>query len=578
MNGPERLVVERHVATEMRDGATLRATILRPDTSVPVPALLSRTPYDKEAALGNVTFLHPYRAAIEGYAVVLQDVRGRFASDGDEWPPLDLWNVEGDDGYDTIEWTAAQSWCDGDVGMVGGSYLGEVQYAAAGKHPPHLRAIAPSKESIGEDGLRKGAMWLESITLGYFAGMAANAIERRVAAGGDVSPEHLDWIRRTLQHPDEAARTLPLSDLPLFEIPGMVPFEDAMRVVQSRTVVDADRGKLEVPALLTSGYFDNQGGADMFHRVRALATSTTAREETRLILGPWSHNLLGSGVGEWGFGGLADVAGARVAEDHLAFFARNLRGADVPALPPVRYFVMRANDWRTADHWPPPDVELRRWYLRSSGGARSVRGDGRLSVEPPARDDRPDRYRSDPMEPVPSVGGRVMYTGGTTLSGPFDQRRVEERDDVLVYTTAAFEEALELVGDVVARLHVSSSAPDTDFVVKLCDVGRDGRSRNLVDGWIRMRYRDSWEEPSLLSPDEVYSVEIPLGATGVLLPAGHRLRLQVASTSFPHLDRNMNTGNDAGADAEGVVADQTVHHSLEHPSHVEVPLRSARPN
>jgi putative CocE/NonD family hydrolase len=234
---------------------------------------------------------------------------------------------------------------------------------------------------------------------------------------------------------------------------------------------------------------------------------------------------------------------------------------------------MGANEWREADSWPVPGTEHQRWYLHSRGGANSG-GDGVLSRDEPSASETPDRFTYNPMDPVPSWGFRVMYTGGTTVAGPFDQRRVEQRDDVLVYTSAPFTEPTEVVGDIDVHLFFSTDVRDTDLIAKLCVVWPDGTSLNLADGALRARYRGGFDNPVLLEPGEIHEVTVGLGPTGYRFEPGMCLRLQVTSSAFPHLERNMNTGNVGGADATGVVAHTSVLHDALHASFVSVPVQA----
>jgi len=239
----------------------------------------------------------------------------------------------------------------------------------------------------------------------------------------------------------------------------------------------------------------------------------------------------------------------------------------------VRYFVMGTNEWKVADDWPIPGTDNRRMYMSSNGNANSLRGDGTLSWDAPPSGQSPDTFVYDPTDPVASVGGRVMYTGGSTLAGPYNQQRIEQREDVLVYTSETMSRPLEIAGLVEVHLVVSSSAPDTDFVVKLCDVDADGVSINIADGITRARYRESWDEPSFLEPGEPARIRVDLGATGHCFLPGHRVRVTVTSSGFPHWQRNMNTTGDPGLEATAHVAHQTVFHDADAASYVVLPVQ-----
>jgi putative CocE/NonD family hydrolase len=331
--------------------------------------------------------------------------------------------------------------------------------------------------------------------------------------------------------------------------------------------------RIEVPALVNTGWYDIGAGFELYRSLREKTGTELARKETKTIVGPWGHNGHEWNIGEWGFGQFASLHGAGIPQAHLDFYSRHLRGDDsVPELANVRYFVMGANAWKEADDWPIPGTEVRRLYLHSRGAANTSAGDGVLSADAPAVSENPDRYRYDPADPVPSFGLRVMYNGGSTVHGPFDQHRVEARDDVLVYTSAPFEVATEVAGDVELVLAVSSSAPETDFFTKLCVVSPTGVSCNLADAALRTRYLHGWDDVAVLERDHVYELRIRLGPTAYLFPPGSRVRVQVTSSCFPHWDRNMNTGNPPGEDRAGVVADQVVHHSAAHVSYLDLPV------
>ena len=555
--------IDTDVEMKTRDGVVLRADVIRPDISAKVPAILARTPYSKAMQFNMQRYLPPVTAALAGYAFVIQDIRGRFASEG-EWDFKDLTSANVDDGVDAVEWLAGESWCDGNVGMAGGSYVAETQLAAAMGNPPHLGCIAPSLMGAGaERAIGHGSLPLESMTIGWMAGLAVDRLAKLLPTG-EADFGDIQTVLRAMSRPDLEAQTLPLTELMTLATTGMPRYSDTSDMVDNVTRL---KGKQEesfrVPALWTSGWYDNAGGAEQFNRMRDVAATEAARTGTRLIFGAWTHNYALPFVGALGLGGLGSAEGAGVPQLHLRFYDRHLRGADVD-LAPVRYFVMGCNEWREADAWPVPGTEHQRWYLHSRGV---------LSLDAPTASEPPDSYVYDPADPVPSWGFRVMYTGGTTCAGPYEQTRVESRDDVLVYTSAPVDRPTEVVGDVELHLFFTTDVRDTDFIAKLCVVWPDGTSFNLADGALRARYRDGYSRPSLLTPGEVYEVTVLLGPTGYRLEPGMRLRVQVTSSAFPHLDRNMNTGNPIGEDAVGVVAHTSVLHDADHASYVVVPVQ-----
>jgi uncharacterized protein len=565
--------IDRNVEMQTRDGVTLRADIMRPDITSKVPAIVSRTPYEKTAQFSMNTYCPPYVAAQAGYAFVIQDIRGRYASEG-EWDFVNLREANIDDGYDTIEWVASQDWSDGNVTMAGGSYVGVTQISAALADPPHLRAIAPSLLGISPSRSLAHTLPLESMTVGWMAGLAVDRLLKLLPTG-DANPADLMKALEAMTHPERTSATLPLNDLLVLDSIGMPGYGEVDALV-SNTAKDFGLEQIKVPALWTNGWFDNAGGAEAFKEMREKSATELARTETCVLMGAWTHNYAMPFVGALGLGALGSAQGAGVPQLHLKFYDRHLRGAD-HAIAPVRYFVMGAKTWREADDWPIPGTEFRRYHLRSNGHANSAAGDGRLSLDTPAAGESPDVIRYDPSDPVPSWGFRVMYTGGTTVAGPFEQTRVEKRDDVLVYTSEPFERDTEVVGDIDVHLFIASTARDTDVVAKLCVVWPDETSINLADGALRCRRRNGPGTDELLEPGRVTPLTVELGPTGYLFEKGMRLRLQVTSSAFPHLTRNTNTGNPVEEDAAGVPCENTVLHDADHQSYVVIPVQADPP-
>jgi putative CocE/NonD family hydrolase len=568
---PHSIRIDRDVEMKTRDGVTVRADVARPMVDDKLPALVCRTPYDKALRLRDYRLLPTLVAAAYGFAVVYQDVRGRFASDGN-WRPMAWDDVEATDGYDCIEWVASESWCNGCVGMIGGSYEGLNQLAAARRQPPGLRAIAPALLGAGAESARRTTMMLEGIVLSWSALMAADLLDR-ARRNGDVDTRAAANVLATMADPARAAWTLPLSALPTLSVLGMPSYRQLIDLLLRAGAAAGSEERITVPSLWVSGWYDHAVGTQQFRALRARGGSAAARAQTKMILGPWSHTQHEVALGELGFGQFASLLGAGVPQAHLRFFGRHLRGDDVPELPAVKYFVMGVNLWKEASDWPIPGTEWRHLYLHSHGAANGVSGDGGLDWHPPRSEERPDRYRYDPAQPVPAIGFRALNLGGSTVPGPFDQARVERRPDVLVYTSEPLDAPLEVVGDIELCLCISSNAPDTDFVAKLCDVDPSGRSLNIADGVLRARWREGGSEETFLERGAVYRLRIDLGPTGHAFLPGHRIRLQVTSSAFPHFDRNLNTGHPIGVGVQGVVAEQTIYHDAEHPSYLVLPIQ-----
>lgn len=563
--------IDHDVPMQTRDGVTLRADVVRPDDGGRYPALLTRTPHDKRRGFQS-DFLGPVTAARHGYAVVLQDTRGRFASDGD----YQVGMSEGDDSYDTVEWAASQPWCDGAVGMFGGSYLGRIQWEAALARPPSLRAIAPAiiaAGPIGETEMR-GVVRLES-NIGWLAVMAVDMVAKLLAEGGDAS-DLRRWLERATTDIDAVIHHLPFSEMLQGLGPAAVRFG---QVAADRTPPGArpgdllwDFGQVMVPCLHAGGWYDMYAGSlfTAFIEMRSGGGSAAARGGQHVICGPWVHaGALPQYAGGLNFGAAAGAVASGVDTRHLAFFDRYLRGRDV-RLPAVRYFVMGADQWRDGDDWPLPGTQFTRFFLASRGNARTAAGDGLLTQEAPGSQP-PDRYIYDPHNPVPTVGGRLLYTG-KRAPGPLDQGPVEARDDVLCYTTRELTEDLEVTGPVVLHLFASTSAVDTDFMAKLVDVHPNGAAFNIAEGLVRAKYREGIRSPKPVVPGEVTPYVIDLAHTSIVFKRGHRIRLDITSSNFPAIDRNMNTGNPFGVDAEGIPALQAVYHDDRYPSYLELPV------
>ncbi|MGH6986715.1 MAG: CocE/NonD family hydrolase [Caulobacteraceae bacterium] len=550
----------------MRDGVILRSDIYRPVTDKPVPALLTRGPYDKRIMSGSLVGLDTRAATAAGYAVVAQDVRGRFASDG-QFKLTPTQSVEGPDGYDTIEWIAAQPWCSGAVGMFGASYVSLTQWMAASERPPSLRAIIPERTGSPP----RGALLLDSILITWAASQALDWLQKAMLRQ-EAGEKEAQIIKKVLMDPHSAARQLPLNDSPLMQIGGLPSLQEMIRTLHAQSLPDA--GLIDIPVLISSGWFDmaTPETIDLYERLLRRPPRDGAAAEVSILFGPWDHGGFGMGLGEKSFGPLAATRMALIPQLYLDFYDRHLKGDSSKKIPGARYFMMGANEWRSASAWPPLNEETS-FFLHSGGQANSVSGDGRLSRAISSPNSPADRYLYDPLEPVPSFGGRYFEWGGSR-AGPYDQRRVEQRRDVLVYTGERLEQSLEIAGSVRLELFVACSTVDTDFTAKLCDVDLDGISRNILDEFFRCRWRDGYDKISLLAPGEVYAFEIDMGPVAHRFAAGHRIRLQVTSSAFPAYDRNMNTGHEIGVDAEGPVAEITLFHDESRRSRVILPICS----
>ncbi|MGA2737170.1 MAG: CocE/NonD family hydrolase [Bryobacteraceae bacterium] len=530
-------------AVPMRDGVRLSANIFRPEAPGRYPTILIRTPYGKGQAISP-----NYAPFVErGYAVVVQDVRGRYASEG-VFRPLEQEPADGDD---TLNWIARQPWSDGKIGMLGGSYLGIVQWKVAALNNPHLKAIFPAVS--GDD----------------------DYLDRFYSPGGAMKlGQRLLWMSENLRapryHPDfgkfvlhlplrtaDVAATGQTSSM-FQEAVAHPAYDSFWKSISVRQQLD----KIRVPVFSVGGWFDSFVESDLEAYTRLRKNSGV----DRILIGPWSHNK--AAKLDTDFGPDADVP---LRSMQMQWFDQFLKGQDTPLLsqPPVRIFVMGANRWRDAREWPPR-AQQERFYLESRGHANTLAGDGRLRLGTPTGE--ADRFVFDPQDPVPTAGGAACCNPKVFPWGPKDQRPVEKRRDVLVYTTDPLQKDVEVIGTVRVVLYAATSARDTDFTAKLVDVFPDGRAQNLTDGILRMRYRKSLEKQELARPGEICKLTIDAGVTGNVFQKGHRIRMEISSSNFPRFDRNPNTGEPVADATELRKATQTVYHDARRPSYVLLPV------
>ncbi len=576
-----RLIIDRDVSVEMRDGTILRSDVYRPDSAERLPVLLQRTPYDKGMPRISALLLNPMRAASAGYAVMVQDVRGRFASDGEFYTFRD----EPDDGYDTIAWAAEQSWSSGKVGMFGLSYVGATQWLAAITTPPALSAIVPTvTASDYHEGwaYQGGAFELGFNASWTLTNLALATLVKRQKAG-ETFPEGLrEQYFRLIDNMCQAFDTLPLQDLPLLKDHNLAPYYyDWLQHPHDDEYwqpwkIEAQHHQVTVPALHVGGWYDIFLGGTIrnYLGMRQHGGSPEARQFQHLIIGPWKHGLpLNSVSGDMAFGIMAESFAIDLEGLHLRWYDHWLKGIDngLRNDAPVRLFVMGENVWREEQEWPLARTQYIPYYLHSSGRANSLNGDGGLSPETPGTE-QPDRFLYDPRHPVPTRGGPLCCWPGALPQGAYDQTAVEQREDVLVYTTPPLDAEVEVTGPILVTLYAASSAVDTDFTAKLVDVHPNGFIQNLTDGIIRARYRQSTTQPEPIEPGKVYAYSIDLWATSNVFKAGHCIRLEISSSNFPRFDRNPNTGGHLATETEMLPAVQTVYHNGTYPSHITLPM------
>ncbi len=556
--------IDNRVPVTMRDGVTLYADVYRPVAEGRYPVLLSATPYSTER------FPSVYDAAVyfaqRGYVYVFQDVRGRHESEG-VWEPF---KHDEQDASDTVEWAAKQRWSDGKVAMQGGSYLGQNQWRAAQAAPQGLVTIFPmvASTSLYHDWITLNGGWRLSFNFGWGPVRQESRIMQNpgphTLAGGRASHyDHVQWhlplntmqelVGRNarfyddwLAHPDYGDYWKPYNVEEMFE-------------------------KISIPAHTLGGWFDifSQGTLRGYVGMSQKGATERARRGSHMVIGPWGHGP-SQKFGAIDFGPHANVDALTV---QLRWYDHWLKGMDngLASEPPVKLFVMGRNEWVYEREYPLARTTYRPLYFGSGGNANRDRGDGRLTWEKPAGASPPDRFRYDPDDPVPSLGGNNCC-GTPTAAGPQDQRPIESRRDVLIYTSLVLAEELEATGPVKVVLYASSDAVDTDFVAKLVDVHPDGTSYNMAEGILRARYRESLSKPIPLKPGQVYRFEIDLVGTSIAFLKGHRIRVHVTSSHFPQFDRNPNTGAAFGTTDKVKVAEQTIYHDAERPSHIVLPV------
>jgi putative CocE/NonD family hydrolase len=509
-----------------------------------------------------------------GYAVVWQDCRGVFGSEG-QFEPL---TQESMDGTDAVAWLAQQKWCDGNVGMYGHSYLGVAQWAAAAGMPEGLKAIAPS---VSGPDWYKGLWRSEGGAIAWhqvWSWLLLMTLLTEPAVQGNLT-ENAKLATAELDDPDSHLGRLPIANHPIFAekwkwFLETLDHSERDNFWKAHSPLEL-LGEVEVPSLTIGGWFDPfvNLAAKTFTALREDSAAGGRQDFHRLIIGPWDHLSFSGAYHDRQFGLDADVASADLTSAYIRFFDRNLRGLREPDDPRVKIFVMGLNQWRSEDEWPLPDTEYVDYFLHSEGLANTLYGDGTLTTEMPTSLSV-DSYIFDPANPVPTVGGRILRPASLNACGPVDQRRVETRDDVLCFTTEPLKEPLEVTGHVSLEIFVSSTASDTDFTGKLVDVAPDGTATYLTDGILRARYRNSLEIPEFLEPGTCYELRLDLSVTSNVFHAGHRLRLEISSSNFPRYDRNTNSGGAIAFDGveDLVVAHNQVFHGPDQPSRLILPV------
>ncbi|MFT7461528.1 MAG: putative CocE/NonD family hydrolase [Planctomycetota bacterium] len=535
--------LQSDIMVTLRDGVSLACDVYLPEGDGPFSTILSRIPYGKTEAYCYMFLIGAFFAS-KGYAFVVQDVRGKWGSEGTFNP--NMGSVEISDGYDTIDWITLQDWSNGRVGMWGESYFGFTSYAGAVSQHPALIALAPGDITLNRylATFRGGCLQLN--TVGIWA------IEMMAQEYQDLSTIN--------------SRHLPLAEMAnAAGIPSSYFDQVIANPIQGpfwneRSLL-AGYDAIRIPVLHWDGWYDNYLGY-MLQDWQRLTDANAPKKQNHLMVGPWDHECSADTLARAGLMPVTDTAFAHRWDHFIAFFDHYLMGLDngFGAAGQVHYFTLGADKWQDDEDWPPPGVDFQSWYLR---------GNSELSQQSPG-EEAADQFTYDPAKPI----DQTLQMDCWGIAGEMgDRREIEARDDVLVYTSSTLEADMELTGPVTATLHISSSATDTDFTVVLCDVFPDGRVNKIQDGILRTGFREIDLAPQLMEPGKIYALDIDLWATSYLVGRGHQLRVEISSSDFNRYDRNPNTGAPFGHSATTMIAEQTVYRSAANPSHIILPVK-----
>ena len=594
-------IIDEKVMMPMRDGIRLSTNIYRPKTNDKVPVIFSRTPYNFNSWGDGKERTRALQSALQmvekGYAYVVQNERGRYFSEG-EW---DILGVPLTDGYDAFTWLSNQTWSNGKIGTIGCSSTAEWQMAVASlDHPAHA-AMVPQGfgAGVGRVGqyFEQGNWYRGGVEQLLFAswlyGVEQDKFKPRIPAGAsqedlirisrfyDLAPENppVNWA--------EAFQHLPLKDL-LKNVSGKKEIFDKM-IVRKPNDEDWYKGGLYhddmgfgVPSFWFVSWYDvaTSPNLELFNHVRNNAESKSVRENQYLVISPTLHCGFKRAKENTIVGELS-VGDARLNYDEQIslWFDHFLKGDKnnfENKIPRVQYYTMGINKWQQSETWPPKGVTYQTYFLGSKGNAQTMYGNGTLSLSKNSKPEGKDSFVYDPMNPVKSYGGGVCCTGNAVQGGSFDQRIMETRADILVYTSQPLEQGIEVSGFIEAHLYVSSDVKDTDFTVKIIDVYPDGRAYNLDETIQRARYRDGYDKEIFMDKGKVYKVSLSPMSTSNYFKKGHRIRIEVSSSNFPRFARNLNTGGNNYDEKTGVVATNNIHYSENYPSQIRIPVISKK--
>ena len=589
-------IIDQKIMMPMRDGIRLATDIYRPKTDEKVPIIFSRTPYNFNSWGDGKQKTRTAKRALEavkrGYAYVVQNERGRYFSEG-EW---DILGVPLTDGYDAFSWMKDQSWSNGKIGTVGCSSTAEWQMAVAALDHPSHAAMVPQGygAGIGRVGsINEQGNWYrggveQMLFFSWLYGVEHDKFKPRIPAG--ATQEDLIRISRFYdlapENPpvdmSEALKHLPIQDI-LKNINGKHEIFDKM--IRRKPNDSAwfqggiyhDDMEIGVPSFWFTSWYDVSitPNLALFNHVRNNSKDPNIRENQYLIIAPTLHCAYNRAtkntiVGERNIGD-ARLNYDEQIYDWLDLWLKGVKNEFKTKTPRVQYYTMGSNTWQASETWPPEGVEMKTFYLKSNGNANRSLSDGKLSASK-ANSDHADGFTYNPMKPVPSHGGNVCCTGNAVKGGAFDQQEMEQRDDILVYTTDILEEGIEVSGFIESTLYVSSDAKDTDFTIKLIDVYPDGRAYNLDETIHRARYREGYDQEVFMEKDEVYKIDLTPMSTSNYFKKGHRIRIEISSSNFPRFARNLNTGGNNYDEKEGIIAHNKVHHSAAYTSQIRLPI------
>lgn len=594
-------IIEEKIMMPMRDGKRLSTNIYRPKTDEKVPVIFSRTPYNfnswGDGKQRTRTLDRAFEMVKNGYAYVVQNERGRYFSEG-EW---DILGVPLTDGYDAFSWLSNQPWSNGKIGTIGCSSTAEWQMAVASlDHPAHA-AMVPQGFGAGVGrigGYYEQGNWYRGgveqlLFASWLYGVEQDKFKPRIPPGAtqedlirisrfyDLAPENppVDW--------KEAFNHLPLQDL-LKNVYGKKEIFDKM-IRRKPNDEDWYKGGLYhdnmafgVPSFWFVSWYDvaTSPNLELFNHVRNNAKNRNVRENQYLVIAPTLHCGFKRATENTVVGELS-VGDARLNYDEQIslWFDHFLKGEEnnfEKKIPRVQYYTMGINKWQQSETWPPEGVKFQTYFLRSQGNAKTMYGDGRLSLNKNQKGSQRDSFVYDPMNPVKSYGGGVCCTGNAVKGGSFDQRKMETRADILVYTSNPLEQGMEVSGFIETDLYVSSNVKDTDFTVKIIDVYPDGRAYNLDETIQRVRYREGYDKEVFMGKGEVYKISLSPMSTSNYFKKGHRIRIEVSSSNFPRFARNLNTGGNNFDEKIGVVATNNIHYSERYPSQIRIPVVSKK--